>query len=452
MVETAQVDALITRRQSYDRLHSLLRTLVDRVPLLPPTIVAQVRRHMPAARMSRDVQVVYVRNVLRITDYCPSIMAEVLDAVVHYSVLLDVEIQTGLEQFENANGELDAAIFGFDMDSALDVRAGMAAEEDRASTDDDDGPDIDLDLDDVSEGDPVEHRKLDLPMADWDAFDRVQGLAAKLDAVLHLVFEYLSTAHEAVGRSGSPGSGAATPTKLLPAFEPSLAEQRAQAQADRAALFDLALDLFDRNVLPTFRTRHVQFILFWMASLDASYADAFVSSLLHRALYDVAEPVVSRVASAAYIASLVSRAQYITTDTCRRVVLLLLEYVGQVLAATSTTVSALSMPQLAVFYASVQAVFYIFCFRWRELRIGLDPDADSDGEDADPLAGATARWLPELETLRRAVHSSLNPYKVRRCAVEPADFAVLHRRGRRAVHAGRAFHQLPLRLLGHRRE
>ena len=69
--------------------------------------------------------------------------------------------------------------------------------------------------------------------------------------------------------------------------------------------------------------------------------------------------------------------------------------------------------QYSIFYAVSQAVFLIFCFRWRDLL--------EDHEDVDEFASAGAlakKWMPELDVLHRAVNSDLNPLKVCRVSHE----------------------------------
>ncbi len=72
-----------------------------------------------------------------------------------------------------------------------------------------------------------------------------------------------------------------------------------------------------------------------------------------------------------------------------------------------------SAEQHSVFYAAAQAVFLVFCFRWRDL-LEQDPnDVGSDGLDPNPAAMTSKVWLPELNVMQRAVTSALNPLKVR---------------------------------------
>ncbi|KAE9409865.1 RNA polymerase I-specific transcription initiation factor RRN3, partial [Gymnopus androsaceus JB14] len=68
--------------------------------------------------------------------------------------------------------------------------------------------------------------------------------------------------------------------------------------------------------------------------------------------------------------------------------------------------------QNTVFYAVAQALFLIFCFRWRDLL--------EDGEEEEvPMKGAKSegggrgkKWMKQLDVVQRVVNSVLNPLKV----------------------------------------
>jgi len=61
-----------------------------------------------------------------------------------------------------------------------------------------------------------------------------------------------------------------------------------------------------------------------------------------------------------------------------------------------------------------QAVFLIFCFRWRELQLesGQEPSNDVWVANDGP---SIKKWIPELDVIQRVIISALNPLKV--CSV-----------------------------------
>jgi len=80
--------------------------------------------------------------------------------------------------------------------------------------------------------------------------------------------------------------------------------------------------------------------------------------------------------------------------------------------------------QHTVFYAVTQAVFLIFCFRWRDLvdedmgddddqlKLFLDSNGMITGRTRKPISTNKSKWMPELGILKRVVVSMLNPLKV----------------------------------------
>lgn len=218
------------------------------------------------------------------------------------------------------------------------------------------------------------------------------------------------------------------------------------------AQFNALLSIFDRIVLRTFKSRYTQFLIFWYTSLDPEFADIFQGMLVERALLGTSPTAVyvpselsneedgsnngpstaggstiTRAAAASYIGSFVSRAVFVDGEGARRVVAILCEFlkahlddVDESIRVHSATVS-IGGPQHTVFYAVTQAVFLIFCFRWRELLdLGEDEDGEADavytttviGQGENGAGGKSRKWMPELGVLQRVVNSALNPLRV----------------------------------------
>jgi len=74
----------------FDRLHSLLQSLFEIIPTLPATLQPLLVQHFPHKRQNRLTQLVYVRNLLRIVDYCPQVAEDVLSTVISRVIEIDV--------------------------------------------------------------------------------------------------------------------------------------------------------------------------------------------------------------------------------------------------------------------------------------------------------------------------------------------------------------------------
>ena len=294
-------------------------------------------------------------------------------------------------------------------------------------------------------------------------------MVKKLDVILNLLFEHFARTHASTLNlvSTAPSLLPSTPLPDLPPLSPSPSTfspppptpsltPAAEALTKRAtplapsdllrSQFHTLLSIFDRVILRTFKSRYTQFLIFWFTSLDPEFADLFQGMLVDRALFatdatllnpsvDSANskpenpvssmaPTVTRAAAASYIGSFVSRAKFVDRFTARHVVGVLCEFLRAHLDAVDEAVRELgaaavtsdggngmiSRAQNTVFYAVVQAVFLVFCFRWRDLL----EDAEEDEGSSIPVSANMAgkKWLPGLGVLQRVVTSALNPLKV----------------------------------------
>lgn len=413
-------DARPTRRQLYDRVHGLLGTLLRLVPTLPATLQPLLVQHFPHRCERTLAQVLYMRNLLRITTYCDALIEPVWTAVIDQALQIDVTIQVELDELEEQGIEPTSTGFSGaldrvegDSDGAPSAEASpalaAAAADDFDTLEDlsDDGYDDD---DDDILAEAPEHEP---------AWGEVAALAGRLDAMMKVMFDFL-------------------------------AEYVRGPDARRYQLFQVLLSIFGRQVLQTFKSRHVQFLLFWYSSLDPEFADMFLGTLLSKSLYVAREapgtPVDSaaiiRIAAASYVASFVARARHVDAPTTRMVLLNLCTFLDAGLESFSALGAAAPAPgakEHAVFYAVAQAVFYIFCFRWRDLRDDEDESVRSPpsypmvgslelSPQLLPVPGATSYssasssgtsaalrgshgWAPGLSVVQRTITSPLNPLR-----------------------------------------
>ena len=80
----------------YDRLHYLLQHLLSLIPTLPSALQPLIVRHFPHKRQSQAAQVTYIRNLLRLTEYCPELSDRILATIVDRAIQIDVCIQDNI--------------------------------------------------------------------------------------------------------------------------------------------------------------------------------------------------------------------------------------------------------------------------------------------------------------------------------------------------------------------
>ncbi|KAI9434445.1 RNA polymerase I-specific transcription initiation factor RRN3 [Lactarius indigo] len=400
--------APLTRRRVYDRIHYLLRHLLALVPTLPSTLRPFLVQNFPHKRQSQASQTTYIRNMLRITEYCPEMADGLLSTIIDRAIQIDVEIQVELEELEA--GQEQAEVFDFD---PFDTVVGQELPNNPGEDDDDDDDDgsedggdnfSDLSTEAGSQDNddaPLIHTPLDL--------DRITEMANKLDDILKLLFDHFDRPPSSTSLSASP-SEPSTPAhaRSSPPLSPLLTTPRTPSpptepkdvHASQLAQFHTLLAIFTRTILCTFKSRYTQFLLFWYASRDATFADLFLGELVAHALLEPSASEVSRAAAASYVASFVSRAMFIGRNEARgtvRVLCRFLEHEVDVLEGSGDAAPP------GVFYAVAQAVFLIFCFRWREL---------VEGDDEGELVGSPKKmWMAELGVIQRVVACPLQPLK-----------------------------------------
>jgi RNA polymerase I-specific transcription initiation factor RRN3 len=330
-----------------------------------------------------------------------------------------------LEEKIAEQGEAPVEVFDIDpFDTVVgEEPPAVAEQEDEDETED---------LSDISSEAPsiddedlvVEPPGMDIP--------HIKDMVGKLDSVLKLIFEHFSQSHRSdppiltKSRSAMPTStGPASPVKPTRDGSPESLER---GKAARRAQFNTLLKVFDRTILRTFKSRYTQFLVFWYASLDPDFSDLFQGMLIDRALLDASKSQVERAAAASYLASFVSRASFVGRDSARDVVDFLCGFMQNHLDIVDQWLKLGELPagQHGHFYSVAQAVFLIFCFRWRDLLEIEDqpedgePDMDGDvaKDDVVGLVGLSSagppgkKWMASLQVMQRVVTSTLNPLKV----------------------------------------
>ncbi|KIJ69765.1 hypothetical protein HYDPIDRAFT_104386 [Hydnomerulius pinastri MD-312] len=393
----------LTRGLIYDRLHLLLRHLLSLIPTLPSTLQPLLVRNFPHKRQSPVTQVTYIRNLLRVTEYCSELADRILALIIDRALQIDVEIQVELEELEEDDALENGDVFEFD---PFDIVVGQ--ENDEADSDNDDG-DGDSDASSDLSSDDGSDDEGDGPTLPPNAH-HIHDMVNKLDSILKLVFDHFNRLHSVTETTVLPSPSNPRPNVLSSPVDsprPSSPISAEAGRALRAAQFHTLLAIFDRAIIRTFKSRYTQFLIFWYSSLDPEFSDLFQGLLVEKALLGQDVPAVTRAAAASYIASFVSRAQFVDREGARRVVSVLCTFLrGHLDAFDSIIQAGQELPGMAhhgVFYAITQAVFLIFCFRWRDL--------EEEFDDAEEYQGRK-KWMSELSVVQRVITSPLNPLKV----------------------------------------
>eukprot|EP00117_Sycon_ciliatum_P039815 scpid50579/ scgid29360/ RNA polymerase I-specific transcription initiation factor RRN3; Transcription initiation factor IA len=297
---------------AFERSMSCLSHLLDLVPVGLHCVKQHLVTVCPYKGRSPVIQEHFVRNCLRLIDFFPVLMGDIVEMLVDHLMKVDLDVsKEDLEEELKQPDESPTTVFQLEMDTADDASsaAATASAENAACA----------------------------PMANV--------LAQKLDiCMMHMVNFIRKHSHHASGEFHLDGA---------------------------TAVFQALCKVFQKVLLMTHGTSHVQFLIFYICSAHQSFTEGFLH-LLWSKVEDVNGGAVTRQAAAAYMSSFVARAKYIPLSTVTLCLDLMSEWVLKYIHLCDS--SARSIPDVnahSVFFSVVQAILYIFIYRHKAL-LGMD--------------------------------------------------------------------------------
>lgn len=279
----------------------------------------------------------YVHNLLRVTVYLPTLRLQILELIVEK--LLKLDVSTPQQDIEDA--------------------------EEAANNSDSEEKSTEEGLFDMEEDEERKENKVS-PSSERMA----HPLAERLDILMTILFAYIKDVCHVDGK------------------------------LDINKTKDLYRDLvsvFDKLILPTHASCHVQYFIFHICSLKSGLAEAFLDHLWKK-LQDPNNPSVIRQTAGSYIGSFLARAKFIPVVTVKACLDLLVNWMHKYIDNQDTGANAYCDVALhGPFYSACQAAFYTLIFRHKQL-----------------LDGNLRKGLSYLQSLNfeRIVMCQLNPLKI----------------------------------------
>lgn len=287
-------------------------------------------------------------------DYAPELKSDVLTLVTDRLVKIDVQVQVDLEALDDEDGE-----------EIVQEIPDLKKIEDEDEADDSDSDSDSVMSDDIQDAEAVRLKA-------------VKENIVKVDTLIDLLFQYYSP----VFSSGS-----------------TLEQENA---------LDLLFSHFHTIILPTYRSRHTQFLLFHYSQTNDILVDRFAATCI-QLIFDKRKPAILRQSAAAYLASFVARGAHVSAQVVRDVFDLLSNHLEALRVEHEPTARGPDLRRYSSFYCMVQALLYIFCFRWRDL---ATVDGEPVDDDFDPEQDELTFDPSIREPLSQAIYSKLNPLKV----------------------------------------
>ncbi|PNS20408.1 RNA polymerase I-specific transcription initiation factor rrn3 [Sphaceloma murrayae] len=348
-------EPVVRKRQMLANLHSVLRYLLQLVPSAADALSDALKSQFPNHRMT-DLKgyLAYIRQMFRICSFAPELQSDILTLITERLVKIDVEIQ---EEIEDLDEEMEE-----DLVEGTQKQDNYFLDDDTSDSSDAES-DMSSDLEETAE-----ERQL----------KSLKDKTAKLDAGMDFLFRHY--------------------TSIL--------------RPDNTVHdFDNLLSLFTTFVMPTYRARHVQFLAFHFSQLDSAKSARFVSRLLS-IIQTSSSSSSSSMIAAAYLSSYISRGAHLPRFLIRDVTSFLINRIDT-LRASYTNIRGPDIGRYAPFYTSVQAILYIFCFRWREMLFDVSSSGSVPDEELDWTTSPHHHCVPGLsDVLTLAIGSQLNPLKV----------------------------------------
>ncbi|KAJ5761079.1 hypothetical protein N7520_008235 [Penicillium odoratum] len=337
---------VVTPSEIYTRIHMALRHVLRLIPAGSGALSPILSQQFPPDPDPAKCFLAYTRNLIRITQYAPELQSDILALITERLVKVDVQIQVDLEDVEDEFGE----------EFLLEAPPNPDEE-------------LDEDDEDFSDDDEQEQRA-----------QEIKGNIQKVDGMLDILFEFYSDPFS---------SGTA---------------------ADKENTLSLLISHFRSIILPTYKSRHSQFLLFHFSQLSPDLVELFATECMD-IISSKRQPGLMRQSAAAYLASYVARGAHISGDVVRDVFDLLLTHVDNLQADYEPGCRGPDLRRYAPYYSTAQAVFYIFCFRWRDLTTAA---IDGDTMDQiDELEPSQITFPPNIkEYLHKSIYSRLNPLKI----------------------------------------
>jgi RNA polymerase I-specific transcription initiation factor RRN3 len=311
-----------------DSHHSVLRHILRLIPTSSSAFQSIFIKHFPHKSSKVKPTVAYIKNLLVCSEYVRELERGVWSLIFERLVELDVELYEDFDDDnEDENDEEDEEDDDEDEDDELENQDGIKAEESNGDNDDEDEFD-------GSDEEITQHELGD------DATQEMQLITRKLDIILSILFEYLDER-----------------------INPQTLEN-----GDGISLFTILLEEFKAFVLPTHRTRSIQYLIFRVCHSHPDLLDAFLASMTELALSPT-EHVERRQKAMQYISSFVARAKGLTKTQIVFVVSILTAWLDRYITEREVEVDYAmgGMGRFKMFFSVSQTLFYIFCFRHQML-------------------------------------------------------------------------------------
>jgi RNA polymerase I-specific transcription initiation factor RRN3 len=280
--------------QYKDLIHRAIRGILIQVPTGRSVLFPILCEFFPHKRFSRNVQTEYTAQLLQICRYEPMLQARILELIVSKCLEMDVEIviedsgDVRIDQQALDDGDLDFDDAFEDMAHSFNSSRGHSRNNSRSN---------------MGMGSAGKRKQLTETSAARIPAE-VSEMADKLDSVLLLVVQFCEQQITGAGSAGGAGAVQEGASSAVP------------SSGTRDRLLQQLLGIFENNIMSIHKSKFVQFVIFFAASLHNPFAQAVAEKLVGITL-DERASATQRQSAVMYLASYLSRATFLSTEFIR---------------------------------------------------------------------------------------------------------------------------------------
>lgn len=351
----------VSRQRIHDRLHQAIQYLLHIFPAAQDVLAQLITTKFPYHDEPSRIHLAYVDNLLRLRQYASAqLKMEIVELIISRIVNIDVKMQTDMDDLDDA---VTAMVVMALRSSQTNAEQGQLGEDEDDSDNDSESVD--------SEDDEEE---------EFAQVKAVKENIEKLDSSLERLFQL---------------------------YDPLFADPDS---SEASAAFRDLLGEFSHIILPAYKSRHTQFLVFHFAQKSETLIDQFCGTCLSIA-FESQRPLILRQAASAYLASFVARGAMVPGHVVRSIFEVLGHHLDQMRTTYEVSCRGPDVRRYAPFYSLTQALMYIFCFRWRDLVRSVPDDVERDNPSS--YLDQDIDWETDVkEIFRRNIYSKLNPLKV----------------------------------------
>ncbi|KAI9890780.1 MAG: hypothetical protein M1814_003564 [Vezdaea aestivalis] len=334
-----------------------LKDVLRLVPSANRQLLTLIPSCFPAITDSKRAIVWFVSSLISFISHAPYMRHEILNIVMNCVVKLDVQVQVELDDIDEDDDSARLAATQQGPTAAPNRNNGWESDSSDGESDDDTNS-------------VQQRRKL------------IRTSSQKVDGLMRILFDHHEKAYDRA------------------------------SQEQQETQFTFILSQWRSVVLPSFRSRHAQFLLFRFGQKTPQTIDKVITTLFN-IVQETGRTAMERQAAASYLASFVARGSRISEDKIRSIFTMIgKELIGYKIAKESTCQG----PDLAKYpmvYGLFQVIIYIFCFRWRMLVEDTSIWEGTAAEVADLYDQRNFVWMDDVKaTINLLAFSEFNPLKV----------------------------------------